>query len=315
MAAPSISYSGTPFSWTYNVDIGTVSVTNTGGSVTSYAVNSGTLPTGVSLNTTTGDITGTPTVAKVAANVVIRATGPGGTADATINIEVPSPLYTSLVDYWNLDEASGTRVGSHAGLDLTDNNTVTQATGVGGVGTAAQFTAANSESLSRASPEDGIRGASGVFSRALWVKTSTAGLQIFVEMRNGNSKGYRIKMTLGGNAAFGVSNGTTEFTANAAAPASGSWALLYCDFDGSTVRISVNNGTLATAAFTGTYDSNPGATFRVGRDGIGAGIFVNGDVQSLGAWERTLTAAERTWLYNAAASARLYSALATYDGG
>jgi hypothetical protein len=56
--------------------------------VTSYAVQSGTLPTGISLNTSTGAITGTPTALKTAANVTIRATGPGGTSDAIINIAV-----------------------------------------------------------------------------------------------------------------------------------------------------------------------------------------------------------------------------------
>src|SRR3990167_8248201 len=55
-------------------------------------------------------------------------------------------LPTSLMAYFKLDEASGTRVDSKSTNDLTDNNTVTQA--VGKVANAAQFTSANSEYLS-----------------------------------------------------------------------------------------------------------------------------------------------------------------------
>lgn len=59
-------------------------------------------------------------------------------------------LLDGLVSYWKLEEANGARVDSvvASGNDLTDNNTVTQAVGV--LGNAAQFTAANSESLSHA---------------------------------------------------------------------------------------------------------------------------------------------------------------------
>ena len=61
------------------------------------------------------------------------------------------PLTTSLVEAWNLQEASGNRAGAFASLTLTDNNTVTQTTGPSSViPQAALFTAANSEYLSRA---------------------------------------------------------------------------------------------------------------------------------------------------------------------
>lgn len=102
VAAPSISYAGSPFTWYDYFTSVSLSVSNSGGTVTSYAVNSGTLPTGVTLNTSTGAITGTPTALKTAANVVIRATGPGGTSDATINIAVawfPSSIAGLVAGY------------------------------------------------------------------------------------------------------------------------------------------------------------------------------------------------------------------------
>ncbi len=61
-------------------------------------------------------------------------------------------LLTDLKAHWKLNEASGARVDSHGSNDLTDNNTVTQVAGK--IGNAAQFTAANSEWLSRGTDVD-----------------------------------------------------------------------------------------------------------------------------------------------------------------
>lgn len=85
-----------------------------------------------------------------------------------------SSLATNLVAYWKLDEASGTRVDSHGSNDLTDNNTVTSATGV--INDGAYFTAANTEYLSRA---DGGAGGdldpTGDYSAWFWFDRATTG--------------------------------------------------------------------------------------------------------------------------------------------
>src|SRR5687768_4787916 len=57
-----------------------------------------------------------------------------------------SPLLTSLIAHWRLDETSGFRADSHAGLDLGDINTVASAAGK--LSNAASFLASNEESLS-----------------------------------------------------------------------------------------------------------------------------------------------------------------------
>ena len=97
--APIIAYAGSPFSWTSHTAISTANVTSTGGAITSYAVHSGTLPTGVSLNTSTGAITGTPTDSGTSP-VTIRATGAGGTGDATITFTVWMPTSISGLVSW-----------------------------------------------------------------------------------------------------------------------------------------------------------------------------------------------------------------------
>src|SRR4051812_43478016 len=84
-----------------------------------------------------------------------------------------SPLLTNLASYWKLEEASGTRADEIGSQTLTDNNTVTQA--VGKLGNAAQFTAANSESLSHADSATLSLGADQDFTLGAWVYLDSKG--------------------------------------------------------------------------------------------------------------------------------------------
>lgn len=88
-STPIISYT-TPVTFTQGSAITPLSPTNTGGSVTSY---SATLPAGLSINTTTGVITGTPSTAFAATDVVITANSTSSSATFTINMtsRIPAP--------------------------------------------------------------------------------------------------------------------------------------------------------------------------------------------------------------------------------
>ena len=88
--APSVSYKRASISGTKNVAIvpDTIVVTGTG-SITGYALSGGsTLPSGVSLSTSTGVISGTPTATYASTIDTVVATGPGGTGRATVTIAV-----------------------------------------------------------------------------------------------------------------------------------------------------------------------------------------------------------------------------------
>ena len=88
-------------------------------------------------------------------------------------------LLNGLVSWWDLDEASGTRFDSHTANDvndLTDNNTVTQATGK--VGNAAQFTAANLEHLSKSSASN-LGADDRDFTWAQWIYLDSLAGQVF----------------------------------------------------------------------------------------------------------------------------------------
>ena len=67
-----------------------MAASSTGGPIASYAIQTGALPSGVTLNTSTGEITGTPTQ-KGIYTFTVRATNEGGTTDtSTLTITVYS---------------------------------------------------------------------------------------------------------------------------------------------------------------------------------------------------------------------------------
>jgi hypothetical protein len=93
--APSaLSYSGNPFTFTKNVAITTVNPTITGTPV-SYSVSPA-LPTGLAINTTTGQLSGTPTVISSTTTYTVTATNTGGSTtfalSITVNDTAPSAL-------------------------------------------------------------------------------------------------------------------------------------------------------------------------------------------------------------------------------
>jgi hypothetical protein len=86
VSAPTIAYSGTPYIFTLNTPITSISPVVTG-TVSSYSVIPG-LPTGLTFNTTTGQISGTPTVLQVSTVYNITATNSAGNSIVSISITI-----------------------------------------------------------------------------------------------------------------------------------------------------------------------------------------------------------------------------------
>jgi hypothetical protein len=84
--APIISYN-TPNTFVYGTPITALNPSNTGGAAASYSVNPA-LPAGLSLNTSTGVITGTPTSPTASANYTVTATNVTGNGTFVISITV-----------------------------------------------------------------------------------------------------------------------------------------------------------------------------------------------------------------------------------
>jgi hypothetical protein len=85
--APNITYSASPYTYTKGTAIATLTPANSGGAIVSCAI-SPTQPTGLSFNTTTCVLSGTPTASSNAKNYTITATNTGGSSAAIINITV-----------------------------------------------------------------------------------------------------------------------------------------------------------------------------------------------------------------------------------
>lgn len=102
-APNALTYTNSTATYTNGIPITSNSPNSGGGVVTAYSV-SPTLPVGLNLSTTTGIISGTPTVAAPVANFVVTASNSGGSTTAILNITVNDPAtgswaYTgSMVD-------------------------------------------------------------------------------------------------------------------------------------------------------------------------------------------------------------------------
>ncbi|HJW34438.1 MAG TPA: putative Ig domain-containing protein [Holophagaceae bacterium] len=93
--APTGLFYTTPVTYTSGFVISPNNPNPTGGAPTSYAVTSGALPAGLTLNTATGVITGTPT-ASGSFSVTITGSNAGGSVAQTLSITVLAPITAAL---------------------------------------------------------------------------------------------------------------------------------------------------------------------------------------------------------------------------
>ncbi len=97
VTAPSISISPNTVTATAGTAIADITITSTGGAVASYSINPA-IGNGLSFDTTTGTISGTPTAAATEAAYTITATNTAGTAIATVAITVnAAPIAAPMI--------------------------------------------------------------------------------------------------------------------------------------------------------------------------------------------------------------------------
>lgn len=212
-------------------------------------------------------------------------------------------LITSLGTTFALNEASGSRLSTPSGITLTDNNTVTSAVGVGGVGVAAEFTRANSEYLSCASNPLLVTGAGG-WTIGIWVMLySKPGPMTFV-LKGTSVFEYALAYVSTDDlfeCTFVLSGGfpTVDYTP-LGSPALNTWyrILFWNDAVANQIGMSINAGTPVTLSHSGGTNSTT-EVFRLGSD-LNTD-YLNGRLQGFTQWSKTLTSAERTQDYNGGA--------------
>jgi hypothetical protein len=92
VALPAFTLSSTTETRTVNTAATGFTINSTGGAIASFAINA--TPPGMSFNTTTGALTGTPNTVAAATNYTITATNASGNATQTFRLTVTSVVYT-----------------------------------------------------------------------------------------------------------------------------------------------------------------------------------------------------------------------------
>ena len=212
-----------------------------------------------------------------------------------------SGLATNLVSYWELEEASGTRVDSHGSNDLTDNNTVGSATGIQGDG--ANIVRANTEYLSITdAAQTGLDFGTGQdFTLQFWYKPSS--VVPFYAILKGDTAG--VWYSLGGGLATGqfsflVDDGSTIRTISGGSHSAGNWYHVVGVREGTTLTLYVNNSVIGTdtnaAVDNDVSNSDP---FYIGTFSAGNNTRTpDGVIDEVAVWSRALSAAEVTSLFN-----------------
>lgn len=233
-------------------------------------------------------------------------------------------LTDSLIESWELAEASGNAVGAHGGLTLTDTNGV--GSGVGLVNSVARdFEADSDQYFTRG---DGSELSTGDidFTFEAWAKlesrASTTGVAKTILNKGDDVSGgadhneYSLYVWTDNIIYLDVSNGISVGSVGATNFGSfieGSFAQILAWHDSvlNTVNVRINNGAADAITYSGgSWDS--GFDFRIGR-GLGSGRKWDGLMGPVRFWKRVLTSGEQSQLWNSGAGLT-YAALSGAAG-
>ena len=210
-------------------------------------------------------------------------------------------LLTKLIAYYALSDANDS---SGNGRNLTNTGSVTFGT-PSKVGNAGQFTAASSMVLSSADAGFGLVGG---ITLAAWVRFASfpGANSNFVDKAQStpDSRGYAVRYNnVADRIIIGVYHPSGDAEVNwSAAPAANTWYFVvgWYDLSAATVNLSIDNAAAVSAA----APNGPGiatSPCRSSSSGDGTLSFLDGALDEVGIWNRVLTAAERSILYNGTA--------------
>ena len=229
-----------------------------------------------------------------------------------------SDLYNSLVAFWTMNETSGNRADSIGSNTLTDNNTVTNNTGLV-YSNAAQFTKANNEYLNSSDNADLSTGDIDYWILA-WVYGDTvANLSSIVTKEGTGSSNteFILRLDASSQPEYYIGGSSYKGVNSSVALSTSTWYMVavWHDSSGNTVNIKVDNNTsqsVSTAAVTppdlsinfdiGVSNSS-GSPQRYWDGRIGPVMLGKGYVP---------TEADLSWLYNSG-SGRTLAEMASYS--
>lgn len=243
---------------------------------------------------------------------VIQAVAAGGGGDG-------ADLKTELACWWALDEASGDRADSHTnGYTLTDNNTVGVTTAKIGAN-AGLWDASSNEHLDRANGAEAWRMGLKDLTVGAWIKPTgfaTGANQWLVGtgVATGTEQGYLCGFnSTGSRPEIRINNGTSainRFISWGTEPTDGVWYFVLFEWDRSAdMSVWKNDVEELSPLDISSFESDDilsVSKLTVGRFMINDSQHLDAGVDELFIYNRLLTAAEKTWLYNSG-SGRSYS--------
>lgn len=218
-----------------------------------------------------------------------------------------SSLRKGLVGYWRLEEASGTRYDcSSTGAHLSDSNTCGQVTAKVGYGST--FLASGSKFLAATSSNKIQFSLSQPFTFAAWCKpTNNATAQLIAtHFDNTAVRGVSFAIQSTGQPSLSLYSSGSAYRYNIGATVitDGTWRLIVGTYDGSGsqngINLYVNNVSEAPgrAGAGSMTDLNNAGVFELGGSTASTSACYNGALDEVGVWNRVLSAAELTQLYN-----------------
>ena len=228
--------------------------------------------------------------------------------------------YTGLLAWWRLEEASGNRVDSVAGLALVPQGAVAQVTSAAGrTGQAVKFDATAGTYLSLPHTPQLSAGPNQSFTFAFWyyLDAAFAGTEGLVCKGNssaGTTVEYEVFHSVGNlYSRMGNGVGDVQQVAVPAPAGTGTWHFVVCWYDTATLTqyLQVNNGTAATGGQA--FGSHTSALdLEVGRREVSGALTINGRIDNFAFWKRVLTTQERIDLWNGGAGVDYDASLLPY---
>lgn len=222
-------------------------------------------------------------------------------------------LLDNLISYWKFDESSGNASDSVGGNNLVNNNGVVYNAGL--INNGADMSGGNTRYMSIAdASQAGLEPSSGSFSFQVWWKINSnpgadQGQSYLHKFGGGGNRSYSLNHDTynysgrTNHLTFSVYDVTGAFTTIEAGftPTNGAWHHFVCVADSvnDLLLVYLNGSLYMSVAWTGSGTFNSSAPFQVS-DSTNQG-WVDGQIDEAGFWDRALTSAEVTELYNSGA--------------
>jgi hypothetical protein len=211
-------------------------------------------------------------------------------------------LLNTLISYWKLDEASGTRNDSQGTNHLSPINSPTAVAAK--INNGLYCNTGSLQALSCAS--NASLQVTSDFTFSIWVRIDDLpahGSFIITKDDFVGNRDYDFYHDNVNGFTFqaGTVGGTSAATVGAPVSGTGQWhhIVVWYDSSDSKARLRVDDTTTYAASATSTLVQT-GAAFKLGYDN--SGLQLGGCIDEVGFWKRKLTAAEMTALYNGGAA-------------